>query len=86
MTQLKQMEEQLSANQQATSALSTKYKQANSALQAKTAEAEHYKTALDFSTGAKKVQRGSIVKLKKGTFVHYDRYGGSQQDTEGHTG
>ena len=80
------MEEQLSANQQATSALSTKYKEANAALQSKTAEAEHYKTALDFSTGAKQVQQGTIVKLKKGTLVHYDRYGGSQQDESGQSG
>ena len=79
------MESQLQANQSATSALSTKYKDANAALQSKTAEAESYKTALDFSTGAKTVKAGTIVKLKKGTRVNYDRYGGKQQDKEGNT-
>lgn len=86
MEQLKQMEAQMAENSSATSALSTKYKDTNAQLQSKTAEAQHYKTALDFSTGAKSIEQDSIVKLKKGTYVHYDRYGGVQQDEEGNTG
>ena len=68
-----------------TSALSTRYNEANSALQASQAESQHYQTALDFATGPRSVREGTIVKLKKGTRVHYDRYGGKQQDEEGHT-
>lgn len=85
MSQLEAMEQQLSENQTATSALSTRYNEANSALQASQAESQHYQTALDFATGARSVREGTIVKLKKGTRVHYDRYGGKQQDEEGHT-
>lgn len=86
MRQLGQMEDQLKANQTATSALSTKYNDTNAQLQAKTADARNYKRALDFATGAKTIEGGSIVKLKKGTFVHYDRHGGVQQDDKGNTG
>ena len=85
MSQLQQMSQQLSANQSATSALSARYTQANADLQASQAESQHYQTALDFATGARSVREGTIVKLKKGTRVHYDRYGGKQQDEEGHT-
>jgi hypothetical protein len=85
MDQLKQMEKQLSTNQQATSALSTKFKDANAALQSKTAEAENYKRAADYATGSKKPSEGSTFSLKKGTYVHYSRNGG-QEDSKGNSG
>lgn len=78
-------EKQLQSTQASTSKLSNQLNQANKTIAAKTAEAEHYKTALDFSTGAKQVKTGTVVKLKKGTAVHYSR-NNSQTDKQGHYG
>ena len=86
LNKLAKYEDQLKNTQTATVGLGNQLKRANQTIASKSAEAEHYKTALDFATGAREIDDGSIVKLKKGTFVHYDRYGGAQQDEEGNTG
>ena len=70
---LKAMEDQLKANQQATSTLSTKYKEANAQLQAKKAESLNYKTILDVKNGAKDLKVGDRYVLRKGTKVHFHR-------------
>lgn len=70
---LKAMEDQLKANQQATSTLSTKYKEANAQLQAKKAESLNYKTILDVKNGAKELKVGDRYILRKGTKVHFHR-------------
>ena len=86
LDKIKEYEQQLQSTQNTTSSLAQSLKKANATLATKTAEAQSYKTGLDLVTGAKQVKEGTKVKLKKGTFVHYDRYGGVQQDSEGQTG
>jgi chromosome segregation ATPase len=86
LTKITEYEDQLKSTTDTTSSLRRSLIKANQAITSKTAEAENYKTALDFATGAKQIKAGSIVKLKKGTYVNYDRHGGSQQDDKGHTG
>ena len=86
LSSIEKYKQELQDTQDTTSSLAQSLKKANATLDTKTAEAQSYKTALDFATGARQVKEGTKVKLKKGTFVHYDRYGGVQQDAEGNTG
>jgi ABC-type transporter Mla subunit MlaD len=83
LDKLKEYEDQLKNTQSSTVGLSNQLRQANQTIASKTAEAEHYKTALDFSTGARKVGVGTVVKLKQGTTVHYSR-NNSQTDDKKH--
>ncbi|MBO6244115.1 MAG: hypothetical protein J6O41_06105 [Clostridia bacterium] len=62
MKQLEEMEKQLQTNQQATSALALKYREANAQLQAKTAEALNYKTQLDEIASGKRDKNGNLIK------------------------
>ncbi len=71
--------------QNSNSQLGQALKDSNADLQAANAEKLHYKTALDYSTGAKTLKKGDKIKLKKGTYVHYSR-NDSQWDTEGNKG
>ena len=61
MKQLQAMEAQLKANEQATSALATKYREANDLLTAKTAEAANYKRALE-NPNEYEYKDGKVVK------------------------
>lgn len=86
LSQIERYKQELQDTQDTTSSLAQTLRRANETIDTKTAEAQSYRTALDFAVGARQVQEGTRVKLKKGTFVHYDRYGGVQQDAEGNTG
>jgi hypothetical protein len=78
LTKIKEYEDQLKSTTDTTSSLRQSLIKANQAITSKTAEAENYKTTLDYKTGARKFKTGDVVTLKAGAPVRFDRGTGSQ--------